>query len=240
MPLVPVTRYRSSVVGAPEPRSLASSGKENGGRSSERTDLCTGRNGKGTRDEPGARDQGVWRPEEEPSLQERLGGWPFRAYAVVHQELEPRGMGRSPGEALLLPGASRRAADPRDAGARGLRLIQGCGFPLGADAERRTRMNSRVTAQLHSSSGRSSKIIKDHTHIRTVVEVEGVGRLLLDVNSGGGYSLRAYAEGNEDPSRDLLAVGVVHADEIIAITPEGVSAVDGEQGAARPERSPTV
>ena len=101
-------------------------------------------------------------------------------------------------------------------------------------------MNSRVRAQLHSSSGRSSKIIKDHTHIETVVEVEGVGRLVLDVNSGGGYSLRAYAEGNEDPSRDLLAVGVVHADEIIAITPEGLSAVDGEQGAARPERSPTV
>jgi hypothetical protein len=101
-------------------------------------------------------------------------------------------------------------------------------------------MKPRVTAQLHSSSGRSSKIIKDHTHIGTVVEVAGVGRLVLDVNSGGGYSLRAYPEGNEDPSRDLLAVGVVHADEIVAITPEGLSAVDGEQGAPDPERSPTV
>src|SRR5919107_2469618 len=196
--------------------------------------------GKGTSDEPRANGQGVRRAEEEPGLQERLGGWPFRADAVVPRELEPGGMGLSPGEAVLLPGTSRRAADPRDAGARGLRLIQGCGSPLGADAERRTRMNSRVTAQLHSSSGRSSKIIKDHTHIETVVEVEGVGRLVLDVNSGGGYSLRAYAEGNEDPSRDLLAVGVVHADEIIAITPESLSAVDGEQGAARPARSPTV
>ena len=101
-------------------------------------------------------------------------------------------------------------------------------------------MKPRVTAQLRSSSGRSSKILKDHTHIGAVLEVAGVGRLVLDVNSGGGYSLRAYPEGNEDPSRDLLAVGVVHAEEIVAINPEGLSAVDGEQGAARPERSPNV
>jgi hypothetical protein len=87
--------------------------------------------GKGTRDETGASDQGARRPEEEPSLQERLGGWPFRADAVVPQQLEPRGMGRSPGEAVLLSGASRGATDPRDACARGLRLIQGCGSPLG-------------------------------------------------------------------------------------------------------------
>src|SRR5215213_3760108 len=142
MRLVPGARYRNSVVAAAEPRSLASSGKENGGRSSKRTDLCTGSDGKGTRDEPRARDQGARRPEEEPCLQERLGGWPFRADAVVPQELEPRAMGRSPGEALLLPGASRRAAGSRDAGARGLRLIRGCGSPLGAEAERRTRMKS--------------------------------------------------------------------------------------------------
>jgi hypothetical protein len=90
-------------------------------------------------------------------------------------------------------------------------------------------MNSRVTAQLHSSSGRSSKLLRDHTQIETVVEVAGVGRLVLDVNSGGGYSLRAYPEGNEDPSRDLLAVGVVHADEIVAVNPEGFSAVDSEE-----------
>ena len=101
-------------------------------------------------------------------------------------------------------------------------------------------MKPGVKAQLHSSSGRSSKIIKDHTHIETVVEVAGVGKLVLDVNSGGGYSLRAYPERNEDPRRDLLAVGVVHADEIVAINPEGLSAVDGEQGAERPERSPNV
>jgi hypothetical protein len=98
-------------------------------------------------------------------------------------------------------------------------------------------MKPRVTAQLHSSSARSSKIIKDHTQIETVVEVEGVGRLVLDVDSRGGYSLRAYPEDSEDPSRDLLAVGVVRAEGIVAIHPEELSAVDGEYGAPRPERS---
>ena len=101
-------------------------------------------------------------------------------------------------------------------------------------------MKPGVKAQLHSSSGRSSKIIRDHTQIETVVEVEGVGRLVLDVDSKGGYSLRAYPEDSEDPSRDLLAVGVVHADGIVAIHPEGLSAVDGEQGAPGPERRPNV
>ena len=76
-------------------------------------------------------------------------------------------------------------------------------------------------------------MIKDHTRIETVVEVAGVGRLVLDVNGAGGYSLRAYPEGNEDPSRDLLAVGVMNAEEIVAINPEGLSAV-GEQGDPRP------
>jgi hypothetical protein len=88
-------------------------------------------------------------------------------------------------------------------------------------------MKPRVRAQLHSSSGRSSKILKDHTQIETVVEVEGVGRLVLDVDSGGGYSLRAYPEDSEDPSRDLLAVGMAQADGIVAIHPEESSAVDG-------------
>ena len=101
-------------------------------------------------------------------------------------------------------------------------------------------MKPRVRAQLHSSSSRSSKIIRDHTQIETVVEVEGVGRLVLDVDSRGGYSLRAYPEGKEDPSRDLLAVGVVKADGIVAIHPEGLSAAEGEQGAPGPERTPHV
>jgi hypothetical protein len=101
-------------------------------------------------------------------------------------------------------------------------------------------MKPRVRAQLHSSSGRSSKILQDHTQIETVVEVAGVGRLVLDVDSAGGYSLRAYPEGSEDRSRDLLAVGVVHAEGIVAVHPERLSAVDSEQEAPRPERSPDV
>ena len=101
-------------------------------------------------------------------------------------------------------------------------------------------MKPGVKAQLHSSSGRSSKIIKDHTRIETLVEVAGAGRLILDVDSKGGYSLRAYLEGSADPSRDLLAVGVVRADGIAAIHPEGLSAVDGEQGAPGPEQNPNV
>jgi hypothetical protein len=101
-------------------------------------------------------------------------------------------------------------------------------------------MKPRVKAQLHSSSARSSKIIRDHTQIETVVEVEGVGRLVLDVDSAGGYTLRAYPEGSEDPSRDLLAVGVLKADGILAVHPEGLSAVDGEQGAPGSERTPNA
>jgi hypothetical protein len=93
----------------------------------------------------------------------------------------------------------------------------------------------RLRAQLHSSSGRSSKIIRDRTQIETLVEVEGVGRLVLEVDSRGGYSLRAYAEGSEDQSRDLLAVGVLKANGIVAIHLEGLSAAEGEQGAPRPE-----
>ena len=88
-------------------------------------------------------------------------------------------------------------------------------------------MKPRVKAQLHSSSARSSKILKDHTQIETVVEVEGRGRLVLDVDSKGGYSLRAYPEDSEDLSRNLLAVGVVKADRIVSIHPEELSAFDG-------------
>jgi hypothetical protein len=96
-------------------------------------------------------------------------------------------------------------------------------------------MKPRLRAQLHSSSARSSKLLRDHTRIESVVEVEGVGRLVLEVDSEGGYSLRAYPEGSEDPSRDLLAVGVLKADGIVAIRPEGSSAAEGEQGAPRLE-----
>jgi hypothetical protein len=64
-----------------------------------------------------------------------------------------------------------------------------------------------------------------------VVDLEGVGRLVLGVEGAGGYSLRAYPEDGEEPGRDLLAVGVLRADRIVAIRPEALSAVDGEPGA---------
>ena len=65
--------------------------------------------------------------------------------------------------------------------------------------------------------------------------------MVLDVNGGGGYSLRAYPEGKEDPGKDLLAVGVVRADGIVALNPERTPAVAGEQGVTRStERSPNV
>jgi hypothetical protein len=88
-------------------------------------------------------------------------------------------------------------------------------------------MKPRVSAQLHSSSARSSKILKDHSQIETVVEVAGAGRLVLDVDREGGYSLRAYPQNSEDLSRNLLAIGVVKADRIVAIHQEELSAFDG-------------
>jgi hypothetical protein len=81
-------------------------------------------------------------------------------------------------------------------------------------------MEPKVTAQLRASSGRSSKVIKDRTRIETVVEVAGAGTLVLKVDSTGGYSLRAYPERVEEGGRDLLAVGVLREDEIVAIGPE--------------------
>ena len=59
------------------------------------------------------------------------------------------------------------------------------------------------------------------------MEVEGLGRLILNVDSKGGYSLRAYPEDSEDLSRDLLAVGVVKADRIVSLHQEELSAFDG-------------
>jgi hypothetical protein len=57
-----------------------------------------------------------------------------------------------------------------------------------------------------------------------VVELEGVGRLVLGVEGASGYSLRAYPEDVEESDRDLLAVGVLRAEEIVAIRPEESSA----------------
>ncbi len=89
--------------------------------------------------------------------------------------------------------------------------------------------NDPLKAQLRSASGRSSKIIKDRQAIEAVVEVPEVGRLVLRVDRGGGYSLRgrlAGEEGGEATSRDLLVVGVVRADGIVALRPEESSAED--------------
>ena len=87
--------------------------------------------------------------------------------------------------------------------------------------------NHPLKAQLRSASGRSSKIIKDRQAIEAVVEVPEVGRLVLRVDSGGGYSLRgspAGKESGEATSRDLIVVGVVRANEIVALRPEEPSA----------------
>jgi hypothetical protein len=84
----------------------------------------------------------------------------------------------------------------------------------------------QVKAQLHSSSGRSSKILKDHACIETVVDVAGAGRLVLNVDGAGGYSLRAYPENNQTTSRDLLAIGVIHTDGIVSIHLDGLSATE--------------
>ena len=85
-----------------------------------------------------------------------------------------------------------------------------------------------VNAQLRSSSGSSSKVIKDRERIEAVVEVAGAGTLVLYVDGSGGYSLRGYPEGDEGPTRDLLAVGVMRADGILAVHLEGTSPVQHE------------
>ena len=91
-------------------------------------------------------------------------------------------------------------------------------------------MERQVRAQLRSDSGRSSKVIKDREGIEAVVEVPGAGELVLRVDSAGGFSLRGRpegdeadegAEGDEGARRDLLAVGVMRADGIVAVRPEG-------------------
>jgi len=86
----------------------------------------------------------------------------------------------------------------------------------------------RVKAQLHASSGRSSKVLKDRGHIEATVEVEGVGRLVLSVDHAGRYSLWGYSEGDTASGRDLLAVGVLRADGIEAIRTHGESATEGQ------------
>jgi hypothetical protein len=88
-------------------------------------------------------------------------------------------------------------------------------------------MQRQVRAQLRSDSGRSSKVINDREGIEAVVEVPGAGELVLRVDSAGGFSLRGRPEGDEADEaeeaarRDLLAVGVMRADGIVTVRPEG-------------------
>ena len=90
-------------------------------------------------------------------------------------------------------------------------------------------MEPQVRAQLRSDSGRSSKVIKDREGIEAVVEVPGAGVLVLRMDSAGGFSLRGRPEGDEAEEakeggrRDLIVVGVMSADRIVAVHPEGGS-----------------
>ena len=80
-----------------------------------------------------------------------------------------------------------------------------------------------LKAQLRSDSGRSSKVIKDRGGIEAVVELPGVGELVLRVDSAGGFSLRGrpIGEEGEDATRQVLvAVGVMRADRIVAVRSE--------------------
>src|SRR5215213_2868296 len=77
-----------------------------------------------------------------------------------------------------------------------------------------------LKAQLRSSSGRSSKVIKDRQGIEAVVEVPGAGTLVLRVDSAGGFSVRGRPKGDEAEQAarwDLVAVGVMRADGIVAV-----------------------
>jgi hypothetical protein len=89
----------------------------------------------------------------------------------------------------------------------------------------------QLRAQLRSSAGRSSKVIKDRERIEAAVEVPGAGRLVLCVDGQGGYSLRCYTEGDGASSRDLLSVGVIRANGIVSVRPEGAAyAAERESG----------
>ncbi len=90
-------------------------------------------------------------------------------------------------------------------------------------AEVTTEKARRLQAQLRAASGRSSKLLKDAEGIEAVVEVPGRGTLTLSVQSGGGYSLRIHPEtgvrGDEAADRDLVALGVVGAEEVVSVLP---------------------
>jgi hypothetical protein len=91
------------------------------------------------------------------------------------------------------------------------------------------RMERHVGAQLRTDSGTSSKFIKDREGIEAVVEVPGAGTLVLRMDSSGGFSLRGRPEGDEGDEgdetarQDLLVVGVMSANGIASVRPEGGS-----------------
>jgi hypothetical protein len=82
----------------------------------------------------------------------------------------------------------------------------------------------RLEAQLRASSGRSSKLLKDPDGFEAVVEVPGRGALILSVQSGGGFSLRARTEtsdrGQEAVVGELVAVGVLGAEGVVSVVPQ--------------------
>ena len=87
-------------------------------------------------------------------------------------------------------------------------------------------MHYPIKAQIHSDSGRSSKIITDREGIEAVVDVPGVGSLVLHVERRGWYSLWGRPEGDEAGEatrRELLVTGVIRADGILVDHPESGS-----------------
>jgi hypothetical protein len=86
----------------------------------------------------------------------------------------------------------------------------------------------QVSAQLRTSSARTSKVIKDSESLEAVVDVAGRGTLTLYVDSGGGYSLRAHPERDATPTKNLLAVGVLRPDGVVSVLPEGANPTDSE------------
>jgi hypothetical protein len=84
--------------------------------------------------------------------------------------------------------------------------------------------SGRLQAQLRAASGRSSKLLKDPDGLEAVVEVPGRGALVLSVQSGGGFSLRARAEtddrGREASGGKLVAVGVLGDEGVVSVVPK--------------------
>jgi hypothetical protein len=86
----------------------------------------------------------------------------------------------------------------------------------------------QVSAQVRTSSARTSKVIKDSESVEAVVNILGRGTLTLSVDSRGGYSLRARPEGEATPTKNLLAVGVLRADGVVSVLPEAAGPTEHE------------